>query len=384
MTISQRATDTRSRMKQASPGDLVFASNLHAGHRTLLNSDGQASQSDTIVVDTATNSHVYAWTIDGIALTYTADGSATKAEIADGIAAATNNDPLVRGRVDAVSDGVDTVAFTGLLAGESFAITAVDAKLTHAAVVTAAAASEVEAGRLIISTTYTDEGEESGVLAAASAFTAQVDTLTPSGYVAGAELFVKIVIDGWFSYMATEVSATNLATTLTALVATLNALLPASSVLAASTGTAITLTAELAGIDFDAEIGSGGGGSSDVTWITASTKARSTSALLAAAGVSRRTTDQYVNASGDPVFQANDPMLAMEIGEVWIEKASGEAPTNGDRCYVEMNAAGENGRIYTARTATRIALPLKAARYTRDARSNSGDLIAGIRCDFSN
>lgn len=384
MTISQRANDVRSRMRQAVVGDLVFASELHDGHLTVLNYDGQAVQSDTITVDTAANDTAYTVTIDDIDVSYTSDATATKTEIADGLAAAINAEPLVRGRVDAVSDAVDTITLTGLLPGESYTLTETDANLSTASVTTASEASEVEFGRLMIVKEDTDEGEASGVLAAASAFTAQVDTLTPSGYVAGAEIFVSVSVDGWFDYIAEATMATDLATSLTALVGVLNDLLPASSILAASTGTAITLTAELAGLDFDVSAGTGDGGATNPTWTVGSTKSRSTSLRLSAAGISRRVLNQPTNTSGVPVYAANDQVLAIEKGAIWIEKDAADSISKGGRCYVELNAAGENGRLYPSKTATRIPLPKNVVQYDRDARSNSGDLIAGVVCDFSN
>lgn len=68
----------------------------------------------TLVIDTASNSEAYSLDILGSTISYTSDGSATKAEIADGIAAAWQADGIARGQFVASSDGVDTVTFTAV------------------------------------------------------------------------------------------------------------------------------------------------------------------------------------------------------------------------------------------------------------------------------
>jgi hypothetical protein len=78
---------------------------------------GQSSKTEySLVIDTASNSEQYGvdlLTPETTDVTITSDGSATKAEIADDIAAAWNADATAAYWATAESDGVDTVTFTG-------------------------------------------------------------------------------------------------------------------------------------------------------------------------------------------------------------------------------------------------------------------------------
>lgn len=76
--------------------------------------DGAVKKVYTLVIDTASNSEAYSLDILGSTISYTSDGSATVAEIADGLAAAWQDDGIARGQFVASSDGVDTVTFTAV------------------------------------------------------------------------------------------------------------------------------------------------------------------------------------------------------------------------------------------------------------------------------
>lgn len=375
MTISSRAQDVRARRPQGKIGQLAEASYLNET-RTVINSDPQAAQVSTIVVDTATNSHEYTLEINGVEISYTADGSATKAEIAAGIVAAIDDEPLVRGQVSAADDGVDTVTLTGTYPGVAFVLSAVDALLTDATVTTAAEADSVPFGRLVVSGGYSDgEATALGILAASGAMEAQVDTLTVV-YAAGELYGVSIEIEGE-GYGVEVLADTDGPTTVTAIVAAINAMMPANTVVATDgAGDTVVLTAEVAGKAFKVK-----------RWLKSGTTARlSLAHTLAtketdinkmALGVSLYTIDEEnTTVEGDDVvYPANAGVQIISDGPVWVENS--QSVSAGDDVYVELGVTADNGKLFNTTSATRVKLT--GATWERAAYSSSGDDLAVVR-----
>lgn len=88
-----------------------------------------------VTVDTAVNATTYAYTFEGVVVSYLSDASATKPEIADGLAAAHNAALLADGKTAmsiaiAESDGVDAVTITSRQLDYDFAISETDANLS--------------------------------------------------------------------------------------------------------------------------------------------------------------------------------------------------------------------------------------------------------------
>lgn len=373
MTISMRAQDVRGRRLQAQIGQPVHANYLDAVH-TLINSDPQAVQITAITVDTATNSHAYTFTVDGITVTYTADASATKPEIANGIEAAINGDPRIYGSVSADSDGVDVVTLTGQYPGVAFTVAALDALLSQATSQAAAAAAAVPFGRLMISGGFqTNEDNELGILVRAGALTAQVDTLAVT-YAAGELYGVSIAVDG--EEYGVEVEATvDTATTHAALVTALNAILPANTVLAAGTSPNLTLTAEVAGKPFRVSRWLKSGTVARLT-LTHTTATRATDINRVAVGVSLFAYDEEIStiAGVSASYPANAGVPTFKSGEIWVACAT--SPSPGDPVYVETNVTADNGKFFSASSATRIRLD--RASWQRVGRNGNGDAIGVI------
>ena len=114
------------------------------------NDDPRAQQIDTITVTGATNDKTYTVTLNGVDVSYLSDATATIAEIADGLAAAIEAEPLVNGTVGAVSDGVSLVTITATTGGVGFTIAESDAELTLASVAANATAAPIPFGRCVI------------------------------------------------------------------------------------------------------------------------------------------------------------------------------------------------------------------------------------------
>lgn len=138
----------RTERQPAVPGEIADVSPRTV--LTYINDDPRAAQSDTITVATATNDKDYVVTINGIDITFTSDSTATVAEVADGLAAAIEAEPLVNGTVDAVSDGVDTVTLTAKVAGVGYTLSEDDAELSTASVAANAEAAAIPFGRCVI------------------------------------------------------------------------------------------------------------------------------------------------------------------------------------------------------------------------------------------
>lgn len=383
MTISQRVQDVRGRRPQSKIGQRATSSLLdYLG--TLINSAPQAYEVRTFTITGATNAKEYTVTINGIDVSYTSDASATVAEIADGLAAAIDVEPLVRGQISAASDAVDTVTLTALQPGIAFTLTEADAQITTASVTSAASADSIPFGRLLISTGYqsdaaateTDgEANELGALPLTGNFAAQVDTWTTT-YVASVTYYVSITIDG-VTYMATALADTNTSDTVDAIAAAVNAVMPANTVIAAGATTFVSFTAEVPGAEFALGAGVGDEGATFPAVTLTSTKGLATSLAIAAAGVSLYATDEENTTieGDDPVYPANAGVRILRSGLVVVESA--EAPTKGDDVYVETAAGADLGKMFVASSATRVLLP--GAKWERDARPSSGDDLGWVR-----
>lgn len=134
---------------------------------TLINSDPQAAQITTVAVSAATNNKTYTITINGVDISYTADGTATQQEIADGLVAAVNGEPAISGLVLAAS-GTNEFTLTSRIPGSNgaFAYSDSDAQLSGSTTQAAANASPVPFGRCIVRT-----GDRAGRLISAADFT---------------------------------------------------------------------------------------------------------------------------------------------------------------------------------------------------------------------
>lgn len=388
MSISQGFGNVRSRARQGIPGSFVYADrNNHS--KCGLNSSPQTAQVGTIVVDTATNSATYTWTINGVEMTYVADSSTTTTEVATGIAAVINEEPLVRGQVKATSSSA-TVTLTATTVGSvgSFTASDTDSKLTTTEETTADDdADTVAFGRAIMSQGYASSESERLVCVPTTAkFTAQVITWTIA-YVDTTVITVRVYeVRGSERIIIAEVSeaqATSQDASLDALATLLNAALPANTVLAASapaTATTITFTAEIAGLEFDVEVFVGHEGAS----LPAATKAETTGPSEATSlhrawqGISLYSPSSEAAAIGDTtgVWDSNEGVVYADRGVVWVD--STQSPTEGDVVYVELAPGATAGRFYTDSSSTRVALSRQVARWERDGLTAS-DSIAAVR-----
>lgn len=351
----------------------------------LTNSDPQAKELWTLVIDTASNSEVYGVNLtapNSASVAVTSDASATATEIGDLLEAAWNDSPLCRGIAVAVNVA-GTITFTGVYEGVVFAMEEDEnaAKMTLTNTTNAADADAVPFGRGVVCiASATDEADEYGILAKSSAFTAQVDTLTVD-YAAGELYGVAIEIDGE-SHGVEVLADTDDATTATALRAALNAMLPANTVAVTGATDQVILTAEVLGKPFVTK-----------RWLKSGTTARlplvhttsgiSTNVLEALRGVSLYTTDEAVaTVGGDSTgYPANTGVECIGKGLVWVETA--QTPALGDSVYMEMGVTADNGQFYNTSSSTRVKLPRSMAQWRRNEFSTSDGGCALLAIDFS-
>lgn len=382
MSITQGFGAVRSRMPWWILGGLVERSS-NDEIRSAINESPQAKQVTTVAVSDPGDDVDVTITINSVDVTYNTGTGAAAADIATGLAAAINAEPLVRGQVVA-SAASTTLTLTGVTPGESFTVTEDDGALSSVTTTTAAdEADPIEFGRAVIRTGYSDT-DELVAKAASSAFTAQVIT-ADIAYVASAVISVRVYeIRGAERVLIAsvdEASATSQDATIDALVALLNAALPANSVLAAAndaTATAIVFTAEVAGLEFAVEVEAGHEGASLPAVSVANTTGPSaaTSFHRAFRGVAIRdqASEPTAIAGTQQQYAGNSSLSYCRKGLVAVESA--EAISPGATVYVELGVTADNGKFFAADSATRIGLARSLATWELDANSDTGSLAA--------
>jgi hypothetical protein len=389
MTISAQASDARGRSRQGIIGMLLFTSHL-TQILTAINEDPQAVQIDDITIDTAADDVLYTVTINGVDTTIDSGTGATTTTIRDALIAALLLEPLARGFVIASIKDADELTLTGLTPGLAYTL-AVSAgaggAISAASVQTAATAAAVPFGRLVIDDGLEPDGVVPlGKLAQASSLTAQVHTLNII-FVASATYLVTVRDEAGNVLAQGETDAdTNTDTTGTAIAATLNGLLPAASVLVASVGGGsgdITFTAELAGREFSVEVGTneeGQVGGAIVSQTDTTGPSRVTSVNRAAKGISLHSQNDPTTTIGgtEGEYAPNVGMRLLKAANaMWVERPGTVA--GGDPVFVELGVTADNGKFFTADSATRVRLV--KATWERDG-INSADGVAGLRIDL--
>ena len=371
------ARDVPSRALQALIGQWAYNDPLNAA-RSVFNSDPQAVQVDTITVDTGTNSHEYTFEIEGVEVSYTADGSTSTTEVATGLAAAWN-DSADAGAYGYASSVSAVVTITGWTPDLDYTIDQVDALCTLASVTVAAAADAVPHGRLMIarSRDTTDPHSVLACLAKSSKLTAQVDTLTVT-YASGEVYYVGITIEG-VRYSVGVAADTDTATTQAAIVTAINAMMPANTVLAAGSSPSVTLTAEVAGKAFVVDLGLKSGTTARLS-IAHTTSGVLTDVNRAAVGIAMWSPSNESTTIGDstPSWPANQGVMVATKGVIWVESA--QSISDGDPVYVELGVTADNGKLFNTTTATRVLLT--GAKWVVDERSGQNADIAAVRLSF--
>lgn len=372
MTISQGAVDVRTSLLPYILGLCVW--DLRAERVSMVNSQPQTRCTGTVVIATATNSQLYEISpTDHNSSTYlgayTADSSTSKAEVADGLAAALNDTP--HSGFDIVSDGVDTITFTATAPGPDYDFSLAEgtgSALMTTTVTGAVAASNVAVGVGCMFTSLGDDGEYIGACVEDDYLTTQVDTITVD-YSAAEEYSISVTVDGETYSVGPIVADTNDATTATAIRAALNAILPANTVIVTGATDQVIMTAEVAGKAFKTSVGLLSGTIARLALVH-------TTALITAdinkvfLGVSELSYDTEIpQGSTDAVYPAGTGVRVIKRGKIAVS-AHSETIAVGDPVYIETASGATKGHFYKASSATRILLPSTRAKWA-EASANS-------------
>jgi len=377
MSISIRANQVLSRLPLGVYGQVVDAASWPSAQiADFVNSDPQAVQTYTVVIDTVTNSATYTFTVDGETITYTADSSTSAAEIGAGLLDAVNANGHVRGMFVPTFD-TSTLTLTAINPSIDVLASDSDAKLTTTETVAPAAASTVGFGLGIVDLgTTNDEGTPLGTVVYASKLAAQVSTITLT-QVSSESYGVSITINGQIrsTYVAT---AGSLALTTTALVTAINNMMDAFTagttvVAASSVAGTITLTAEVKGTPFTAGVSSISGLPGTIS-IANTTITPLTDINRWWGGVSVKTDDTEITTVGgeSAAYAPNSGFMALKKGRIFVQ--SDETPTASNSVYVETLAGDTKGRFYTTASTTRILVP--GARWFPMPSRSSGQGLA--------
>ena len=317
----------------------------------LVNMDPEAKQVYTVTVDTGTNGATYTVIVNGVTVTYLSATTNTTT-IATGIAAALNASSLTAGLFSSVGASA-VVTLTAVNYGTDVVVTS-GALTTTVETVAPADADPVYFGRGVLNLqSFSSNGMPLGSNAYAAKLRAQVRTLTIV-YAAGEVYLWSIAVAG-VSYSGQIAADTDSTTTAAALVAAVNAQMPASTVLASNALGVVTLTAEVPGLAFSISAGTKSG-----------TAARAVQADVTVgplsdinrcfAGVAISNYNQPGQTVGLPAnyYVANSAMGVLANGQAVVY--SEQTVTSSDRVYIETAAGANQGLFYNTSTSTRLQL----------------------------
>ena len=381
MTISQTASDARARARQGFVGQLA-AYDRHTRELTVLNQDPQAVQVSTVTVSGATNDKTYSLVLNGVTVSYTSDGTATIAEIAQGLSDAIDAEPAVRGQI-APSATATTVVLTGTTAGQAFTATESDAELSIALTTAAASAAPIPFGRLVVDTgdAHPDSGQTPlGKLAKVTAFGTQTSTLTVT-YAASHTYTVQVenAATGELLAVVRVAADTDDDTTATNIEAALAAALPANTVDESVATNVVTLSSEVDGFEFRLSAFVEGGGAGAIVQADTTPASKATSLYRAALGMSEWSRNEEAAAIGDTTaaYKANHGFIACQRGLMYVDRPG--AITAGGDVWVELADGDDSGKLFTSGSSTRVKLP--GLTWELDARTTTDD-TATVRIDL--
>ena len=277
--------------------------------QTALNHDPAAKQIDTLTLGGGFSAGtLYAWIIDGVAFSYTSvAGDTDQAGVTESVRDQINSEPLFSGTYIATAAAA-VVTLTARVAGTGW--TSASSTLVTAANTTAnAAAAAIPFGRLVIEDGQDAAGQNTlAKLASAANLTAQAVVLTPTA--ANTTLYEVSVTVGGITYEGSMTSdGSGTATEIvTGLKTSLNALLPAATVIAAGTAT-LTLTSELAGLTFSYGFGD--------LWVVTSDTAPD-SVDQAALGVTVYSASVEIDDEDNPGYIAHSCMSVLRSGRIRV------------------------------------------------------------------
>lgn len=375
----QRAGDVRYSSPVAFIGSLLANEVVRDG----VNSGGQTNDTWTIAIPASPdNSTLYSVTINGSVCSYTTDGSATQAELGAGLVAAINATPAARGAyvpsyaggtltLTAVYPGIaGTVAASGGSGGGAIG--------TPSNSVPAASADTIEFGRALVSLSVSN-GAHQVQKPSSSALTAQVQSHTITS--ATSALFSGTVsINGKVYEWGPVAHNTNSDTTAADIRTAINAAVPAETVLAGGATNVVTLTAEVEGAEFEADIVVSGSASaaSAKAYTTGPSAATSLARSLFGTSVRRLDVENLTETGGDPEYAANAVVECLRRGTIYVQRDTSETISPGDEVYISI-ASATAGRFYKTAGTDRVWIPPSLAVWAQGEDSATSDGLAVVQ-----
>lgn len=294
------------------------------------NNDPRAKQIDKVKVDTATNSYTYTFKFQETTISFTADASATVAEVSAGLKAAFDAS-IVNGYAICTDDGVDEITLTARVGGVGWTISEVDSKMTLTNTTANALADSVAFGLMVVRDV---DDTDYARLAKAAALTANVIVLTPSA-VNDYLYTVALEFNGvnYFSTYLADASAT-VKEIVEGLALDINTNMPASTVIATEDDATLTLTSEIAGIDIGLTVGGN-------LAVTSNNASNLTNINKAALGVSLRDQSIQQDDDGDVYYAAGVSMSIMRQGRIVVTTET--EITVSQPVYVRLSGTGTIG-----------------------------------------
>jgi len=317
----------------------------------LVNQDPEAKQVYTVTVDTGTNGATYTVVVNGITVTYLSATTNTTT-IATGIAAALNANSLVAG-LFSITSAVAVVTLTALVYETDIVVTS-GALTTTVETVAPASADPVYFGRGVLNLqSFSSNGMPLGSNTYAAKLQAQVRTLTI--VYAASEVYLWSIAVAGVSYSGQIAADTDSTTTAAALVAAVNAQMPANTVIASNALGVVTLTAEHAGLAFSLSAGTKSGTAAravqaDVTVGPLTDINR----CFAGIAISDYNNPGVIVGVPNNSYVANSAMGVLSRGSVAVY--SEQTVTTSDKVYIETAAGASQGLFYNTSTSTRLQL----------------------------
>jgi hypothetical protein len=142
----------------------------------------------------------------------------------------------------------------------------------------------------------------------------------------------------------------------------------------------VTLTAEVAGFEFETTASEAGAGAGTIVIANTVAASVSTSLVRTAAGVSMHSIMDEAATVGaeEGRYPANHGFLAHNKGPITVERPG--AVSKGDPVFVELAVGDDAGKFFSAGSATRVRLG--ALTWERDGR-DTADGLAMLRVDLA-
>lgn len=301
-----------------------------------------------------------------VTVKFSADAGDDTSDIAAKVKLAIEAEPLAYGRVE-TSIAANVVTITGRTAGQTFTVTEALAYASVSNTQDAAEADDIPIGRAIIHTGFNNTNPRRGeadklvALAAETLFTAQVQTLTVDAGATGdraVKVFEIRAGQRILRHQAAYTGSATAATEATALAAAIE-LGPSDFVSAVAASADVTVTAEVAGLEFDVEVEAVG--TSKVNTTGPSPK---TSLKQALAGISMLTRSEEASTIGatEGRYLANRGVDWLETGTIMVE--CDEALNGGEAVYVELGTT-DTGKLFASAGANRVAIGTAHAVWQR-------------------